>query len=258
MKIIVLAKEVPDTYGDRKLSLETGLSDRGASEAVIDEISERALELALKVSEAHDGAEVTVLSMGPDTAEAAVRKGLAMGAHKGVLVSDEQISGADLGTTAELLAAAIKRDDYDLVIAGDASTDGSAGAVPAMLSELLGSALLSGVDALDIEGETVTADRRVETGSQKVRAALPAVVSITESFPEPRFPNFKGIMAAKKKPLEKLTAADLGVDPADLTTPRSIMITASERPPREAGVKLVDDGNAAASLAAFLVENRLA
>jgi electron transfer flavoprotein beta subunit len=258
MKIIVLAKEVPDTYGDRKLNLETGLTERGASEPVADEIGERALELALKISEGHEGAEVTVLSMGPETAEAAVRKGLAMGAHHGILISDEQLVGSDLGTTAEVLAAAIRRRDFDLVIAGNASTDGSAGVVPAMLSELLQVALVSGLDAVQFDGQEVSGIRLVEAGTQHVQATLPAVISITEALPEPRFPNFKGIMAAKKKPLEKLTAADLGVDPADLTSPRSIMLTVSERPPREAGVKIVDDGAAAGSLADFLLENRLA
>ncbi|MEW1782939.1 electron transfer flavoprotein subunit beta, partial [Arthrobacter sp. NPDC080086] len=137
MKIVVLVKEVPDTYGDRKLSLETGLADRGANEAVIDEIGERALEMALSHADAHEGTDVVVLSLAPESATATLRKGLAMGAGSAVHVCDEALRGADLGLTAETLAAAIRRTGFDLVVTGNLSTDGTGGMIPAMLAELL-------------------------------------------------------------------------------------------------------------------------
>ena len=137
MKIVVLVKEVPDTWGDRKLNLETGLADRAASETVIDEIGERSLEVALRYADTNAGTEVVVLSMAPEGSAATVRKGLAMGAGSAIHVADEALRGADLGLTAEVLAAAIRRTGFDLVIAGNLSTDGSGGVIGAMVAELL-------------------------------------------------------------------------------------------------------------------------
>ena len=258
MKIIVLVKEVPDTYGDRKLNLETGLAHRGASEAVIDEIGERALELALTYADANPGTEVTALSVAPEGATATIRKGLAMGAGSATLVSDEALRGADLGLTAETLAAAIRRIQFDLVITGNVSTDGSGGMIPSMLAELLDVPLATGLSSVQISDGAVTGSRPVESGVQTVTANLPAVISITEALPGPRFPNFKGIMAAKKKPLETLSLADLEVTADNPDAARSIMLTVAEKPPRAAGVKIIDEGDAGEKLAAFLVENRLA
>ncbi|GIU54370.1 electron transfer flavoprotein subunit beta/FixA family protein [Arthrobacter sp. NicSoilC12] len=258
MKIIVLVKEVPDTYGDRKLNLETGLADRGVSEAVIDEIGERALELALKHADANEGTEVAILSLAPEGATATIRKGLAMGAGSATHVSDEALRGADLGLTAETLAAAIRRMGFDLVITGNVSTDGSGGMIPAMLAELLDVPHATGLSSVEISGGAVSGSRAVDSGVQKVSANLPAVISITEALPEARFPNFKGIMAAKKKPLEVLTLADLGVAADNPEAARSIMLTVAERPPRAAGVKIIDEGDAGEKLAEFLIENRLA
>jgi electron transfer flavoprotein beta subunit len=258
MKIIVLVKEVPDTYGDRKLNLETGLADRGASEAVIDEIGERALELALKYADAHEGTEVAILSLAPEAATATIRKGLAMGAGSATHVCDEALRGADLGLTAETLAAAIRRIGFDLVITGNVSTDGSGGMIPAMLAELLEAPHATGLSVVEIGDGTVSGSRPVESGVQTVSAKLPAVISITEALPGARFPNFKGIMAAKKKSLELLTLADLGITADDPEAARSIMLTVAEKPPRAAGVKIIDQGDAGEKLADFLVENRLA
>jgi electron transfer flavoprotein beta subunit len=258
MKIVVLLKEVPDTYGDRKLSLETGLAEREASEAVIDEICERALELALTFADANEGTDVAVLSLAPAGATATIRKGLAMGAGSATHVCDEALRGADLGLTAETLAAAIRRTGFDLVITGNVSTDGSGGMIPAMLAELLDVPLITGLSSVTISGDAVSGTRGIETGVQQVSANLPAVISITEALPGPRFPNFKGIMAAKKKPLETLTLADLGVDPDGPDTARSIMLTIAEKPRRAAGIKITDEGDAGEKLADFLIENRLA
>ncbi len=257
MKIVVLLKEVPDTYGDRKLNLETGLADRSGSDNVVDEIGERSLEVALSYADAHEGTEVTVLSMAPESATASVRKGLAMGASAAVHIADEKLAGADLGLTAEVLASALRASGFDLVIAGNQSTDGSAGMLPVMLSELLEVPALTSLSAVTIEEDTVSGTRASDDATMQVNAALPAVVSITEALPDARFPNFKGIMAAKKKPLEVKTLADFDIDVDDMTAARGIMIQIAERPPRAAGVKITDEGDAAQKLAAFLAENRL-
>lgn len=257
MKLIVLVKEVPDTYGDRKLNLETGLADRGASEAVLDEISERALEAALTFADANEGTEVVALALAPEGSVATVRKALAMGAASAIHIADERLLGADITLTAEALAAAIKRAGFDLVIAGNTSTDGSGGMVPAAIAEYLGVAYAGGLASIDASAEQVTGTRPVDGGVQHISVPLPAVISITEALPDPRFPNFKGIMAAKKKPLEQLSLADLGVDPENPEVARSIMLTVSEKPPRAAGTKIVDEGDAGEKLAEYLIENRL-
>ena len=240
MKIFVLVKEVPDTYGDRTLNLETGLAERGAGDVVLDEITERALEVALAHADKNEGTEVVALTMAPESATASVRRALAIGAGSAVHIVDEQLVGADLGLTAEVLAAAIRRGAPDLVITGNLSTDGAGGVLPAMLAEHLGSGT-----------------RGADAGNQQVTAPLPAVISITEALPDARFPNFKGIMAAKKKPLEVLSLADLDVSAVPAAAPRTIMTAVSEKPPRAAGVKITDEGDAAEKLVEFLVQNRL-
>ena len=258
MRIVVLVKEVPDTYGDRKLSLETALADRAASDTVLDEICERALELALSHADAHEGVEVIAVTMAPASASSTVRKALAMGAARAVHVVDEGLLGADVLLTADALAAAIGRGGFDLVIAGNVSTDGSGGVVPAALGELLGVPALTGLAEVEISDASVGGTRTVEGGVQRVSAPLPAVISITEALPDARFPNFKGIVAAKKKPVDTVSLAELGVDPEDPATARSIMLSIAERPPRAAGVKITDEGDAGQRLAEYLVENRLA
>ncbi|NLA65738.1 MAG: electron transfer flavoprotein subunit beta/FixA family protein [Leucobacter sp.] len=257
MKIVVLLKEVPDTYGERTLNLETGLAERAGADNVVDEIGERALEVALSYADANDGTEVTVLSMAAEGATASVRKGLAMGAAAATHVVDEGLLGADLGLTAEVLAAALQAEGFVLVVAGNQSTDGQAGMLPVMLSELLGVPGVTNLSEVTITAESVSGVRASDDATMQVSAALPAVVSITEALPDARFPNFKGIMAAKKKPIEVKSLADLGVDANDMTASRSIMLSVSERPARAAGVKVTDEGDAAGQLAAFLAENRL-
>ncbi|MFJ6279540.1 electron transfer flavoprotein subunit beta/FixA family protein [Arthrobacter subterraneus] len=258
MKIIVLMKEVPDTYGERTLNLETGLAERGAGEVVLDEIGERALELALAQTGSIEDLDITVMSMAPESATATLRKALAMGASRLVHIADEKLAGADLGLTADVLSAAIRRAEWDLVIAGNLSTDGSGGVLPAMIAELLGVPHASALTSVNITADRVSGTRETDSGIMEVSAPLPAVISITERFPAARFPNFKGIMAAKKKPVETLTASDLGIDPESLDTPRSIMLAVSERPARSAGTKIVDEGDGGEKLAEFLVQNRLA
>lgn len=257
MKIYVLVKEVPDTYGDRKLDLETGLADRAAGDVVLDEITERALEVALSYADKNPGTEVVSLSMAPESATASVRRSLAIGAGSAVHVVDDELRGADLTLTAEVLAAAIRRGEPDLVITGNLSTDGVGGVIPAMLAEHLGWAQATALSAVEIGDGQLTGTRAGDVGAQEVTVPLPAVISITEALPDARFPNFKGIMAAKKKPLEVLSLADLGVSADPALAPRTIMTSVAEKPARTAGVKITDEGDAAAQLVEFLAQNRL-
>ncbi|MDN4486867.1 electron transfer flavoprotein subunit beta/FixA family protein [Demequina sp. SYSU T00039] len=257
MRIVVLMKVVPDTYGDRTLSLETGLAERAPEDAVIDEINERALEVALAQADAHPGTEVVVLAMAAEPAQSALRKALAMGASSAVQVIDERLLGADLMLTAEVLAAAARRIGFDLIVAGNASTDGGGGAVPAAMAEHLAVPCATALAAIEIGEDAVTGTRASDAATVRVTAPLPAIVSITEALPDARLASFKGIMAAKKKTVETLSLDDLGVDAEAPDVARSIMIAARQRPAREAGIKITDSGDAGEQLAAFLVSSRL-
>ncbi len=253
MKIVVLIKQVPDTAEERRLDPGTGRVDRQANDPVIDEITERALELALSVKDKDKSTEVAVLAMGPEETSKAIRKALSMGADSGIHILDPALAGADITLTAAALAAALKGAQADLIIAGNESTDGRAGIVPAMVAEHLGLPLLGALASAAFEAGTVSGERRNDAGTQKVSAPLPAMLTVTESFEEARFPNFKGIMGAKRKPVATLSAADLGIS----TAPLSTVIDLEQRPPRTAGRKIIDEGDAAAQLVDFLVTQRL-
>jgi len=259
MKIVVLVKQVPDTWGERQLNPDTGRVDRDATDRVIDEIGERALEVALTYRDAHKGTEVVVLSMGPASVTAALRKSLSMGADSAIHVLDDALVGADVGWTARVLAAAITRAGCDLVVGGNESTDGRGGVIPAMIAEHLGQPHLGYLNTVELTDAQVAGERTTESGLVRAHCPLPAVISVTESLPEARFPNFKGILTAKKKPLEVLSLADLGLDPASAFDgqARSRVVTTSPRPARSAGTITVDTGNAAVELADFLVAERL-
>ncbi|EHK89167.1 electron transfer flavoprotein subunit beta/FixA family protein [Saccharomonospora azurea] len=257
--IVVLVKQVPDTYSERKLNETDHTLDRESADAVIDEINERAVEEALKIKEAGEG-EVTVLCVGPDRATDAIRKALSMGADKAVHVSDEALRGSDLISTAKVLAAAVgKVGDVDLVIAGNEASDGRGGAVPAVLAELLGMPQLTHARQVTVEGGTIKVDRETEDGITHLEASLPAVVSVTEKINEPRYPSFKGIMAAKKKPVETLTIADLGVDAGEvgLANAGTTVLEASPKPPRTAGQKVADEGDGGTKVAEYLVSQKI-
>jgi electron transfer flavoprotein beta subunit len=254
MKIVVLVKQVPDTYEDRKLDLSSGLLDRGASDIVPDEINERTLESALRYKDGQKGTEIVVLTMGPDSATKTLRKMLSMGADSAIHIVDDALAGSDMVQTARVLAAAIQRGGFDLVLAGNESTDGRGGVVPAMVAEILGLPLLPSLDTVELEAGSVSGTCSIDGGSLTVRAPLPAVVSVTERSAEARFPNFKGIMMAKRKPLETVDRASLGTGAASAT---SVVGSVTKRPARAAGTKIVDDGTAAQELAGFLASNRL-
>lgn len=257
MRIVVLIKQVPDTYGTRVLDVETGITDRRAGDAVLDEIGERALEVALAYADTHPDTEVIALTMGPRSAETALRKALSMGASGAVHVVDDTLAGSDFATTAEVLAAAVARTGYDLVIAGDRSTDGSGGVMPTMIAEHLGVPHATALSSIILSDGRITGVRSTDIASLGITTPLPAVISITEALPDARFPSLKGIMSAKKKPLETFSVAELGVDVNDETRAHSIVIAVTERPARTSGVKVVDDGDAAEQLVDFLAGAKL-
>src|SRR3954465_11720948 len=221
MNIVVLVKQVPDTYSERRLRGD-GALDRDASDAVLDEINERAVEEALQLKEAHGGSDVTVtvVSMGPDRATEAIRKALSMGADAAVHLTDEGLAGSDAVGTARALAGAIGTvGEVDLVLAGNEASDGRSAAVPAMVAEVLGLPALTHArqvtaeggsvtgraETVAVGGGSVTVRRETDDGVVTLSAELPAVVSVNEKINEPRYPSFKGIMAAKKKPVTTLS-----------------------------------------------------
>jgi electron transfer flavoprotein beta subunit len=255
--IVVLVKQVPDTYSERKLSDSDHTLDRDSADAVLDEINERAVEEALVIKEAHDG-EVTVVTVGPDRATDAIRKALSMGADKAVHVVDDALHGSDLLQTARVLAAAIQKvGDVDLVIAGNEASDGQGGAVPAVLAEILGYPQLTHARKVEIDGSTVRVTRETDEGLTHLEASLPAVISVSEKINEPRYPSFKGIMAAKKKPVESLAVGDLGVDGVGLADAWSAVTEAAPKPPREAGQRVEDEGDGGVKAAQYLVSQKL-
>ena len=209
MNIVVCMKQVPDTAVERTLIGE-GTLDRASLDGLINELDEYAIEEGLKIAEAHGG-EVTILSMGPGKASESIRKALSMGAGKAVHVTDDGLAGSDALATSAALAAALKQTGFDLVILGSESTDARTGVVPAMLAERLGVPQLTLASKVDISGSDVTIRRVTDDGYSVVSASLPAVVSVVEKINEPRYPTFKGIMAAKKKPVQTLTLADLSL-----------------------------------------------
>jgi electron transfer flavoprotein beta subunit len=257
MKIVVLMKQVPDTYEERKLDSATGILDRAGSEPIIDEIGERALETALRYKDANKGTEIVLLSMGPASVTAALRKGLSLGADAAVHVLDDSLAGADLSRTATVLAAALTKTGYDLIISGNESTDGRGGVIPAMVAEHLGLPHLTFLDSVEISETQVRGARGTESGSMDVHSGLPALVSVTERTPEVRFPNFKGILSAKKKPLTVLALSDLDVGSDALAGGHSVVLSTTQRPVRTAGTKVVDEGNAGVDLAEFLTAGHL-
>ena len=257
MNIVVCMKQVPDTEVERSLVPGDNTVDRAGSDGVINYLDEFAIEEALKIAEAHGG-EVTILTMGPVKAAESIRKALSMGAAKAVHVIDDALAGSDAVESSLALAEALQTVGFDLVVFGCESTDARTGLVPAMVAERLGVAQLTLASKVDISGSQVTIRRVTDGGVATVTAGLPAVVSVNEKINEPRYPTFKGIMAAKKKPVQTLTLADLSL-PADqvgLENAYSWVEDFSKRPPRQAGVIVKDDGDGGGKLAGFLSEQK--
>jgi electron transfer flavoprotein beta subunit len=264
MNIVVCVKHVPDAQAERTFNASDNTTDRANVDGLLSELDEYAVEEALKIVEAGEG-EVTVLTVGPDQAADAIKKALQMGAHKGVHVGDEAIHGSDAIATSLVLAEAIKKigseTPVDLVVTGMASTDGTMGVVPTMLAERLGLPAVTFASELTIEdGATgsVTIHRDGDASTQTITATLPALVSVTDQINEPRYPSFKGIMAAKKKPVEKWSLADLGIDPSQvgLDAAWTKVESFTARPPRSQGEIVPDEGDGGQKLAAFLAEHK--
>ncbi|MBS1694549.1 MAG: electron transfer flavoprotein subunit beta/FixA family protein [Actinobacteria bacterium] len=259
--IVVLIKQVPDTWSERKLSDGDFTLDREAADAVLDEINERAVEEALLIKEREGGeGTVTVLTAGPERATEAIRKALSMGADKAVHLKDDGMRGSDVVQTAWALARALGTiEGTELVIAGNEATDGVAGAVPAIIAEYLGLPQLTHVRKLSVEGGTVTAERETDDGVFTLEATLPAVVSVNEKINEPRFPSFKGIMAAKKKEVTTLTLAEIGVeaDEVGVANAGSTVLSSTPKPPKTAGEKVSDEGAGGSKIAEYLVAQKL-
>ena len=256
MNIVVCVKQVPDTAVERTLTAQ-GTLDRASLDGLINELDEYAIEEGLKIAEAQGG-EVTILSMGPGKAAESIRKALSMGADKAVHVSDEGLAGSDALGTSLALAAALRQTGFDLVIFGSESTDARTGVVPAMVAERLGVPQLTLASRVDIDGSSVTVRRVTDEGYAVVTGSLPAVVSVVEKINEPRYPTFKGIMAAKKKPVQVLSLADLAVDGSSvgLAGAASWVADFAARPPRAAGVVVKDEGDGGVKAAGFLAERK--
>jgi len=264
MNIVVCVKYVPDAQADRTFNASDNTTDRENVDGLLSELDEYAIEAALKLVEAGEG-EVTVVTVGPDQAADAIKKALQMGADKGVHIKDDAIHGSDAPATSLVLAEAIKKlsadGQPDLVITGMASTDGTMGVVPTMLAERLGLPAVTYASELTVEGGTggsVTIRRDGDVSTQTIEASLPALVSVTDQINEPRYPSFKGIMAAKKKPVETWGIADLGVDASQVGLDAAWTKVASfaARPPRTQGTIVADEGDGGQKLAAFLAERK--
>jgi electron transfer flavoprotein beta subunit len=257
MKIVVLVKQVPDSGAERSLRSDDNTVDRGSANNVINEMDEYAIEEALKLQEAHGG-EVVVLTMGPEKATESIRKALSMGPDGAVLVSDEALRGSCAVATSKVLAAAIAQQNADLVLCGAESTDGRVQVMPHMLAERLGIAALTGARKLTVDGSTLTVERQTDEGFEVVTASTPAVVSVWDTINEPRYPSFKGIMAAKKKPLQTLSLADLGIAAGDVgfDGATSTVVEHNKRPPRQAGNKVEAGDDGGIKLVEFLASEK--
>lgn len=261
MRIVVCVKHVPDIQSDRALGPD-GRLVRDGGDGTLNELDENALEAALTLVEAHGG-EVVAVTVGPADAEDAARRGLQLGAEEAVHVLDDAIAGSDVFGTAAVLAAAVRHLDaqqhVDLVVTGMAGLDGLTSLLPAALAQLLDLPQLTLAAEVNLDGDVVRVRRELDHATEVLEARLPALVSVTDQANQPRYPNFKGIMAARKKPVTVLSLADLGIDPATVGAAgaRTEVVEAAPRPPREDRVLVADDGQAGARLAAWLVERKL-
>jgi len=258
VNIVVCVKQVPDSWAEKTLSAADLTLDRAAVDAVLNDLDEYAVEAALQLTEVHGGT-VTILTMGPERAGEAIRKGLSMGADAGVHVVDDGLHGSDALATSAVLAQALGTLTFDLVLLGSESTDARMSVVPAMLAERLGLPQLTYASSVTVDGGSVRVERITESGVEILQAQTPAVVSIVEKANTPRYPSFKNIMAAKKKTVTVLTLAELAIEGASVGSAgaRSQVVDATKRPPKGAGVIITDAGDAGNQLVQFLIDRRL-
>jgi electron transfer flavoprotein beta subunit len=261
MNIVVCVKQVPDTWAEKRLSADDKTVDREGVDSVMNELDEYAVEEALRIQEATGGPEsttVTVLTMGPEKSTETIRKALSMGADQAVHLTDAALHGSCAVATSYAMAMALGTIEWDLVICGSESTDARTSLLPAMLAEQLGVAQVTFARKVEVDGTNVKIERLTDTGFDRVEAQLPAVVSVVEKINEPRYPSFKGIMAAKKKPLTTLSCADAGIDPqyVGLAAATSAVEDFEAAPPRQAGEIVKDEGDGGKKLADFLASKK--
>jgi electron transfer flavoprotein beta subunit len=250
MKIAVCVKQVPE--GTRRIDPQTKRLDR-SGEGALNAFDAHAVEEALRIRERTGDGEVVLVAMGPARAADALRKALAMGADRAVLVTDESAAGADLVGTSRVLAAALEREAPELVLFGQQAADGDGAVMWAAVADRLRKPVISQAAELTIENGKIRGKRQTEYGYDVIEAPLPAVVAVSDAINEPRYPSLKGIMGAKSKPQETLALSDLGVEAGALTEVRAL----SEPPPRGDTRTIEDDGSAAQQVAEFLAEKRL-
>jgi electron transfer flavoprotein beta subunit len=261
VRIICPVKRVPDTAADKRIADDRTV-DRDACEPVLNANDEWAIEEAMRAKEAGTAGEAIALCMGPETAQQTLRKALSYGLDGAIHVADEACAGSDAVGTARVLAAALADQPWDLILMGNQSSDARTMLVPAMLAEWLGVPALTYAKRLAIADGEATVDRELPSGHQTVTAPLPVVVSVVEAINEPRYPSFKGIMAAKNKPVETKDLAAIGIDPAQVgrAGARAQVIDITPRPPKQAGESVADDGSGevgARALAEFLAQHKL-
>jgi electron transfer flavoprotein beta subunit len=259
MNIVVCVKQVPDTWAEKRLDPSDRTLDRSSGDQVINELDEYAVEEALRLKEAGDGSdEVTVVTMGPTAAADALKKGLQMGADKAVHLVDDGLHGSDALATSYALAEVLRTLSPDLILFGSESTDARMSVVPAMVAERLQLPQVTFANKVEVDGTNLRVQRQTEYGYDRLEAALPAVVSVVEKINEPRYPSFKGIMAAKKKPLQTLNVADVGLDPqrVGLGAAWSAVDDFAARPPRSSGTVVTDEGDGGTKVAEFLAAQK--
>jgi electron transfer flavoprotein beta subunit len=258
MKIAVCVKQVPDATVTKRIDPGTKRLDR-SGEGALNAVDANAVEEALRIREASGDGEVVVVSLGPEKALDSLRKALAMGADRAVLVSDDAAAGSDLVATSHVLAQALERESPDLVLFGQQASDSDGAVLWAAVAERLRRPMISQAAELTVEGGSVTGKRQTEFGYDVIRASLPAVVAVADSINEPRYPSLKGIMGAKKKPQDVVSLADLGVeaDRAGEAGSRTEVLALGAPPPRGDTRTIEDDGSAAEQIVAFLAEKRL-
>jgi electron transfer flavoprotein beta subunit len=256
MKIVVLAKHVPDATGERTFAAD-GTVDRASSDGLLSELDEYAVEQALQIADELDDVEVVVMTLGPEDAADAIKRALQMGASAAVHIIDDAVHGSDALATSAILAEAIKKAAPDLVICGMASTDGTMGVVPAMIAERLSWPAATLGATLAVADDQVTIRRDDDVASLTIEASLPAIVSVTDQSGEARYPSMRGILAAKKKPVESWTLADLGIEPTSvgLNAAWSKVLQTSPRPGKEPG-RVVEEEDGVPALIDFLAAGK--
>jgi electron transfer flavoprotein beta subunit len=252
MNVIVCVKQIPDPASPGELDASTKTLKRDGK-LILDESDGYGVEMALQLVDAAGGGEVSIVSMAPNGEVSGMRTALAMGAAKGILVSDPELAGSDALTTAKVLAAAVQKlGGADLVLAGTESSDGYTGTVPEQMAEVLGLPSVTFAKKVTVDGSTLSVERQTEEGYDEVTCSLPAVVSVTAGVVEPRYPSFKGIMAAKSKPVDTVTASDLGVTPVGWAGAGQEIVDVAQAAEREAGEIIEDDGETYTKIVEYL------